>query len=99
MKILVNLFACLALAACAAPAAQAPASTSSATAGTATKPDTAKAIAHLKEHVKYPANRATVLAACADTPEFTAAEKKWFSDNLPEKNFTSADEVMASLHL
>jgi hypothetical protein len=99
MKILVSLFACLALAACAAPAAQAPASASSATAGAAAKPDSSKAVAHLKEHVKYPANRATVLAACADTPEFTAAEKKWLADNLPEKNFTSADEVVAALHL
>jgi hypothetical protein len=99
MKILVNLLACLALAACAAPAAQAPASASGATATAPSKPETAKAIAHLKEHVKYPANRATVLAACADTPEFTSAEKKWFSDNLPDKTFGSADEVVASLHL
>jgi hypothetical protein len=42
---------------------------------------------------------AVVLAACADTPEFTGAEKKWLSDNLPDKTFASADEVVASLHL
>jgi hypothetical protein len=100
MKTLVNLLVCLTIAGCgAAPQTQAPAPASGSTAAAATKPDTSKAIAHLKQHVKYPASRAVVLAACADTPEFTASEKKWLSDNLPDKNFTSADEVVASLKL
>ena len=100
MKILTNLFVCLTLAGCAAtPAAQAPTTASGATAASATKPEGAKAVAHFREHVKYPATRAVILAACADTPEFTAGEKKWIGDNLPDKSFASADDVVASLHL
>jgi hypothetical protein len=99
MKALTNLLVCLALAGCAATQAGAPAASSSGAAATTTKPDVAKATTHFREHVKYPATRAVVLAACADTPEFTAAEKKWIADNLPEKSFASAEDVVASLHL
>jgi hypothetical protein len=100
MKTLTTLFVCFTLAGCAAaPAAQAPTTGSSAAAASATKPDASKAIAHFREHVKYPATRSAVLAACADTPEFTGAEKKWINDNLPDKRFASADDVVASLHL
>jgi len=100
MKTLANLFVCFTLAGCAAaPATQAPTTASGATASSATKPDASKAVAHFRQHVKYPATRSVVLVACADTPEFTGAEKKWLSDNLPDKTFASADEVVASLHL
>src|SRR5260221_3589193 len=100
MKILTNLFVCLTLAGCAAtPAAQPPSPASGATATSATKPEAAKAVAHFREHVKYPATKAVVLAACADTPEFTAWEKKCIGDYLPGKSFASADEVVASRYL
>jgi len=79
-------------------AAIAPAPTT-ATATAPAKPDGAVAIKHLKEHVKYPASRAAVLAACADTPEFSAEEKKWFADTLPERTYSSAEEVARALHL
>lgn len=79
-----------------APSASAPASDTSAS---AMKPDMAAAKKHLADHVKYPATRAEVLAACADTPEFTDAEKKWFSDNLPEGSYESADQVTSALKL
>jgi hypothetical protein len=62
----------------------------------ATKPDAAKAKVHLRDHVKYPAARARVLKACADTAEFTAGEKKWFEQNLPEGTYKSADDVVAA---
>jgi hypothetical protein len=79
------------------PAPSAP-STATATDGAAvpTKPDSAAAKAHLKDHVKYPATRAEILKACADTPEFTAGEKKWFEQNLPEGTYKSADEAIAA---
>ncbi len=80
-------------AASAASAPEAPAAEAS------TKPDMAAAKKHLADHVKYPATRAEILAACADTPEFNAGEKRWFSDNLPEGNYGSADEVAAALKL
>jgi hypothetical protein len=82
----------------AASASSAPAPAAD-TSAAATKPDLAAAKKHLAEHVKYPATRAEVLAACADTPEFTDAQKKWFSENLPEGSYESADQVEAALKL
>jgi hypothetical protein len=64
-----------------------------------TKPDIAKTRAHLAQHVNYPASRAEILAACAQTPEFTAAEKQWLTDNLPEGKYASADDVGRALKL
>jgi hypothetical protein len=65
----------------------------------ATKPDATKARAHLADHVKYPAKRTDILAACADTPEFTAGEKQWISENLPEGDYKSADDAARALRL
>ena len=83
----------------AAPEPASPSTTPTAAPGSAvaTKPDRAKVIAHLKEHVKYPIGRAELLKACADTPEFTAGEKKWFEANVPEGTFASADEAIAAV--
>jgi hypothetical protein len=67
--------------------------------GAGTKPDAAKAKTHLADHVKYPATRADILAACADTPEFTTAEKEWISNKLPEGDYKTADEAVRALHL
>jgi hypothetical protein len=63
----------------------------------AKKPDMKKVAAHLREHVKYPATRAEILAACADTPEFTDAEKAWAAAHLPEGTYASADDVLKAL--
>jgi hypothetical protein len=62
-----------------------------------TKPDMKKVTAHLKAHVTYPATRAEVVAACAQTPEFTAGEKAWFAARLPEGNYKSAGEVLKAI--
>jgi hypothetical protein len=69
------------------------------TSSCATKPDVAKAREHLAKHVSYPATRAEILAACAQTPEFTAAEKQWLADNLPEGKYTNPDDVSRALKL
>ena len=50
--------------------------------------------AHLKDHVSYPATRAQILAACAQTPEFTEGEKAWFAARLPDGTYKSATEVL-----
>jgi len=63
------------------------------------KPEAAKATDHLKNHVKYPTTRGQLLDACADTPEFTAQERKWFADNIPEGTYMSADEAIKALKL
>jgi hypothetical protein len=65
----------------------------------ATKPDPDKERKHLREHVTYPATRAQILAACANTPEFTAGERKWCAQSLPDRTYASADEVIAALPL
>ena len=62
-----------------------------------TKPDLNKVTAHLKAHVTYPATRAQVLAACAQTPEFTAGEKAWFAARLPAGSYKSAGEVLKAI--
>ncbi len=86
------------LAACstATPAPVSPAASGSQTSAAA-KPDAAKLVQHMQEHVSYPASRADVLAACASTPEFSAEEKQWTADNLPEGSYTDADAVVAAL--
>jgi hypothetical protein len=89
---------CLAFIGCAQnPAPQAPSANTAPSA--AAKPEAVMAKKHFKEHVQYPATRAAVLAACADTPEFSASEKKWLADNLPDRTFASADDIASALHL
>jgi hypothetical protein len=83
----------------AASATMAPEAPAAPAAESATKPDVAAAKKHFADHVKYPATRDEVLAACAQTPEFSAGEKRWLSDNLPDKSYASADEVAAALKL
>jgi hypothetical protein len=104
---MLGLIALAAMNACASQSGAAPAASSNQSAGTcgvtetpcATKPDVAKARAHLAQHVNYPTTRAAILAACAMTPEFTAAEKQWLADNLPEGKYASPDDVGRALKL
>jgi hypothetical protein len=90
---------CLSLAACAQTPPPAASSPKEASQGAAAKPDVAATKLHLEQHVKYPASRKEILAACADTPEFNAAQKAWFEQNLPEGNYASASAVMTALKL
>jgi hypothetical protein len=61
------------------------------------KPDMQRVAEHLRDHVKYPATRQQILDACAQTPEFSAAEKAWTEHHLPEGTYASADEVLKAL--
>ena len=75
-----------------------PTTSTEATAPASVQPNLAQMRAHIEAHVqKYPATRAEILATCADTPEFSAAEKQWFEDNLPEGTYASAEEVLSAL--
>jgi hypothetical protein len=80
----------------AAPAEAAPAEAAAAEV-TAAEPDKEKFLKHAKEHIKYPANRAAILEACANTPEFSAGEKKWVADNLAEGDYADADALIKAL--
>jgi hypothetical protein len=92
-------YAALLVAGAACAHSQAPASSTSTLAQAASTPDSAKTRKHMREHVQYPATRAQILAACAQTPEFTASEKQWLSEKLPDGSYASADEVIAALHI
>ena len=87
------------LAGCAGSTAPTPAAAPGGSSQTASvaKPDKAKTTAHLNNHVKYPASRDAILAACADTPEFSAGEKKWLADSLPAGDYKNADDVLRAL--
>jgi len=60
----------------------------------AVRPTTKKLTQHLEEHQTYPATRTQLLAACNGLVEFSAAEKAWFADRLPEGTYGSASEVL-----
>jgi hypothetical protein len=61
--------------------------------------DKAKVATHLKNHVDYPADKKTVLAACASTEEFTKEEKAWFASALPAGTYKNADDVLKAVGL
>jgi hypothetical protein len=100
MKTIVYIILLCALVGCTStPPASSPSGGSPAGTSALAKPDRAKAVLHVREHVKFPASREAILAACADTPEFSAGEKKWFADNLPAGEYKSAEEVVKALKL
>ncbi len=57
------------------------------------------AIDHLKTHQSYPATKAELMQACNDLADFSAEDKQWFTQNLPEGSYNSADEVIKVLGL
>lgn len=59
--------------------------------------DKAGAIQHLKEHQKYPATKADLVAECNNLSDFSDEDKNWFVSNLPEGSYNSADEVVKAL--
>jgi hypothetical protein len=92
-----SVLAVLAMAACSPKPAASGSATPAEGAAQPTEPDRARVAAHLENHVKYPASRADILAACADTDEFTAGEKAWFEQRLPEGDYASASDVIAAI--
>ena len=61
--------------------------------------DTKNAKEHLAKHQNYPATKAELVASCQNLVDFSAADKKWFSESLPEGTYRSAAEVMKALGL
>ena len=57
------------------------------------------AIKHLKDHQIYPANKADLIASCNELSDFSESDKKWFSKNLPDGKYNSANEVIKALDL
>lgn len=52
---------------------------------------------HLREHQKYPATKAELVAACNNLSDFSEEDKVEFSNKLPEGTYNSADEVITAL--
>jgi len=59
--------------------------------------DIKNAIEHLKTHQTFPATKPELVKACEDLKDFSAEDKKWFMDNLPDKTFNSAQEVIEAM--
>lgn len=61
--------------------------------------DTKGVIKHLREHQEYPATREEMVAECDGLSDFSDEDKEWFTDNLPDGTYNSADEVIKVLKL
>ena len=59
--------------------------------------DRAKVIEHLRDHVSYPATSSELIETCNNMADISAEDKKWFTENLPEDTYASAEEVMEVL--
>lgn len=55
------------------------------------------AMDHLKNHQTYPATKADLVAACNNLSDFSAEDKQWFMNTLPENTYNSAEDVMKAL--
>lgn len=56
-----------------------------------------KAVDHLRNHQTYPASKDDLVKECNNLSDFSAEDKKWFEENLPEGTYNSAEDVMMAL--
>ena len=61
--------------------------------------DVNNAIMHLKEHQQFPATKEELVKTCNSLSDFSESDKKWFEDNLPDREYNSAEEVIKALGL
>ena len=60
--------------------------------------DKAAAVDHIRNHAGgYPTTAASLKQACNNMSEFSAEDKQWFMDNLPEATYNSPEEVMKAV--
>ncbi len=57
------------------------------------------AMDHLKNHQKYPATKAQLVAECDNLSDFSEEDKKEFVAKLPDRTYNGADEVIGALGL
>jgi hypothetical protein len=57
------------------------------------------AIHHLREHQEYPATKEELVAECDNLSDFSEKDRKWFANNLPDRTYNSANEVIKALKL
>ena len=60
-----------------------------------------KTIEHIKSHMTYPASKWNILAGCNNMAdhgvEYAAGDRSWLDENLPEKQYSSGDEVLSAI--
>jgi hypothetical protein len=54
---------------------------------------------HLRDHQRYPATKAQILAECENLSEFTDSDRKWFTDKLPDRSYGSPEAVLEAIGL
>ena len=54
---------------------------------------------HIRNHQRYPASKATMLAECDNLSDFTDADRAWFRAKLPEGTYKDPAAVVAALGL
>jgi hypothetical protein len=52
---------------------------------------------HLTKHQSYPATKTALVASCNNLMDFSADDKKWFAESLPDGTYASAADVMKVL--
>ena len=52
---------------------------------------------HIKHHIKYPANKTQVVAACNNMTDVPSADKDFVTKSLPESNFKGPEDVVRAL--
>jgi hypothetical protein len=68
-------------------------------AASAAKIDRAKIVDHLAKHQTYPATKQQLVESCNGLVDFSAEEKKWFAEQLPDATYKSAADVQKALKI
>ncbi|MBI3287111.1 MAG: DUF2795 domain-containing protein [Chloroflexi bacterium] len=54
---------------------------------------------HIQGHLDYPAAKKALLEACNNIEEVTAETRQWVAQNLPDRTYNSAEDVLHALNL
>jgi hypothetical protein len=54
---------------------------------------------HVREHTKYPSTKSELIAACGNMSDIPKTDKEWIEQNLPDRTYNTADEVVRALRL
>jgi hypothetical protein len=52
---------------------------------------------HIKHHIKYPANKTQVLAACNNMTDVPSIDKEFVTKSLPDNNYKGPEDVVRAL--
>jgi hypothetical protein len=54
-------------------------------------------LGHIKNHVKYPASKQQVVAACNNMSDVPSGDKEFLSNSLPDQTFNKPEDVVNAL--